>query len=181
MLNFRHGRPTLSTRGSIALTVAAPTDRAGEVASQLASALEEIRTKCSMEGANIRECKADGVHHFTFELIVRRQSVDVTNRLGELARNFQVSGYKHSAKLQYIKGDADMDTSQRQPIFWKRWLLSMIAVYPALVVLFYLLRSMISGLPTPVSLFIVAFLLTGLNVRYILPFLNKRLKSWLGR
>lgn len=65
------------------------------------------------------------------------------------------------------------------PAFWKRWAVSMLAVYPPLVILVYLSRTVLSGVPTPVSLFLIALCLTGLSTGIVLPFLNRRLATWL--
>ena len=55
----------------------------------------------------------------------------------------------------------------------------MLAVYPALILLVVATRPFTEGMPMPVSLFIVAILLTGINTGLILPFLNRRLAPWL--
>jgi hypothetical protein len=67
-----------------------------------------------------------------------------------------------------------------QPLFWKRWILSMIAVYPALILLVYLTRPLTAGMHDAAALFIVAFLLTGLSTGLIMPFLHRRLGHWLA-
>ncbi|MEQ8694346.1 MAG: hypothetical protein RIC85_03350 [Gammaproteobacteria bacterium] len=68
-----------------------------------------------------------------------------------------------------------------QPAFWKRWMVSMLAVYPPLVVLFYLSRTMLQDVPAAASLFLIALCLTGLSTGLILPFLHRRLGAWLHR
>ncbi len=55
----------------------------------------------------------------------------------------------------------------------------MIAIYPPLVVLVYLAQSLAPGLPTPVTLFLIALCLTGLSTGLVLPYLNRKLASWL--
>lgn len=67
-----------------------------------------------------------------------------------------------------------------QPRFWKRWVVSMLAVYPALILLVLATRPFTQNMPLAASLFIVALLLTGLNTGLILPFLNRRLGHWLA-
>jgi antibiotic biosynthesis monooxygenase (ABM) superfamily enzyme len=67
------------------------------------------------------------------------------------------------------------------PPFWKRWVVSMLAVYPALVALIYLMHPLLDGLPTPVSLFIIALLLTGLSTGFLAPLLHRKLAWWLRR
>lgn len=67
----------------------------------------------------------------------------------------------------------------KSPAFWKRWTVSMIAVYPPLVVLVFIAQSVLEGMPQLATLFIIAFCLTGLSTGLILPFLNRRLQNWL--
>lgn len=67
-----------------------------------------------------------------------------------------------------------------QPKFWKRWVISMLAVYPALILLVALTRPFTRDMPIAASLFIVALLLTGFNTGLILPFLNRRFGRWLA-
>lgn len=66
------------------------------------------------------------------------------------------------------------------PPLWKRWTLSMVAVYPPLVFLVTLLEPLTEHLPQPVSLFIVAVVLTGLTTAYLIPWLTRRLQRWLA-
>lgn len=66
------------------------------------------------------------------------------------------------------------------PPMWKRWTVSMLAVYPALVLLVVVLEPVTTRLPAPFGLFLVALVLTGLNTAFILPWLNKHLQTWLA-
>lgn len=70
---------------------------------------------------------------------------------------------------------------QQPPRFWKRWVVSMLGVYPLLIVIFYALRPMTQSLSVPIALFVVALVLTGLNGRYVAPFLTRKLQSWVAR
>jgi uncharacterized protein len=70
-------------------------------------------------------------------------------------------------------------STPKPPLLWKRWLLSMIAVYPALIVLVMAMKPITKQLSEPLGLFLVAFVLTGLTTAYIAPFLSKNLHSWL--
>ena len=72
-----------------------------------------------------------------------------------------------------------MPSTPKAPPLWKRWLLSMLAVYPALVLLVALLKPVTSLLPQALGLFIVAFILTGLTTAFIVPWLSRRLQGWL--
>lgn len=65
------------------------------------------------------------------------------------------------------------------PPFWKRWLLSFVAVYPALIVLVTFLSPVTTPLPEPLALLIIAVVLTGLTTAFIVPWLTRRLSGWL--
>ncbi len=67
------------------------------------------------------------------------------------------------------------------PAFWKRWVVSMLAVYPPLVLLVYGSRELLQGVPPLASLFLIALVLTGLSTGLIVPFLQRRLAGWLQR
>lgn len=66
------------------------------------------------------------------------------------------------------------------PAFWKRWLISMVAVYPPLVVLVFAFRALFRDIPTLLSLFLIAACLTALITGLILPALHRRLGAWLN-
>lgn len=57
----------------------------------------------------------------------------------------------------------------------------MLAVYPPLVCLVLLSQYVLDGLPLIVTLFVIAFCLTGLSTGLVLPFLNRQLHDWLHR
>lgn len=81
---------------------------------------------------------------------------------------------------QVFSGGAG-NARRQQPAFWKRWMISMVAVYPPLVCLVFVSRYLLNDVPMVVSLFIIAFCLTGLSTGLILPFLHRRLHGWLHR
>ncbi len=74
-----------------------------------------------------------------------------------------------------------LPSTPKPPALWKRWLTSMLAVYPALIVLVTLLRPVTRQLPEALGLFVVATILTGLTTAFIVPFLTRRLGAWLTR
>lgn len=78
-----------------------------------------------------------------------------------------------------VANDSEDSVTRPVPVFWKRWAVSMLAVYPPLVCLVFVSKYVLEGAPMMVSLFIIAFCLTGLSTGLILPFLNRRLKEWL--
>ncbi|MGR3455503.1 MULTISPECIES: antibiotic biosynthesis monooxygenase [Pseudooceanicola] len=67
------------------------------------------------------------------------------------------------------------------PPLWKRWATSMLAVYPALVVLVWAFKPVTRQLPEILGLFIVAGVLTGLTTAFIAPYLTRLLQPWLLR
>lgn len=75
----------------------------------------------------------------------------------------------------------NLPSTPRPPLLWKRWLISMIAVYPLLIVLAHLLKPITSRLPLELGLLLVAVILTGLNAAFIVPWLTKHLHTWLVR
>lgn len=77
-----------------------------------------------------------------------------------------------------VKG---LPTTPKPPLFWKRWVMSLLAVYPALVILINLLQPITSTLPEPVGVLVVATILTGLTTSLIVPWLSKFLQTWLAR
>ncbi len=74
---------------------------------------------------------------------------------------------------------SDMPSPPKPPNFWKRWVVSMLAVYPALIVLVTVLAPVTAQLPQAVGLLIVALILTGLTTAYIIPWLSQTLHGWL--
>lgn len=74
---------------------------------------------------------------------------------------------------------ASMPSPPKPPLFWKRWMTSMLAVYPPLIVLVAVLEPVTSMLPQPLGLLIVALILTGLTTAFIVPWLSRVLHGWL--
>lgn len=75
---------------------------------------------------------------------------------------------------------ADRNTQGRAgPAFWKRWLVSMVAVYPPLVVVFAF-RALFRDMPTLLSLFLITACLTALTTGLIRPAPHRRLGVWLN-
>lgn len=73
----------------------------------------------------------------------------------------------------------NLPSPHKPPLLWKRWAVSLLAVYPALVILIYLLKPIISIVPEPLGLLVVATILTGLTTAFIAPWLTKKLHKWL--
>lgn len=76
---------------------------------------------------------------------------------------------------------SSLSSTPLPPLFWKRWAVSMLAVYPALVVLFFALQPLTSQVPVALGLLVVATILTGITTAYIVPYLTRRLGPWLAR
>jgi antibiotic biosynthesis monooxygenase (ABM) superfamily enzyme len=62
---------------------------------------------------------------------------------------------------------------------WKRWVLSILAVYPGLVLLLLISEPLLFGVPWLVRIFIVVVIMTGLMAAWIVPFLTRLLQGWL--
>ncbi len=91
-----------------------------------------------------------------------------------------------SAKSNITNGnlagdEPDLVVPRSIPVFWKRWAVSMLAVYPPLVCLVLASRYVLDSTHVVLSLFIIATCLTGLTTGLILPFLNRHLHDWLYR
>ena len=65
------------------------------------------------------------------------------------------------------------------PPFWKRITLSVIAVYPVLMILSALSAPIIKGLPQFLQVLIIVTLLSALLTWPIMPWLSKILRPWL--
>lgn len=74
-----------------------------------------------------------------------------------------------------------LPSQPKPPLLWKRWVLSILAVYPLLILLINLLRPIISNLPEALGLFLVVSILTGLTTAFIVPWLTTKLQTWLAR
>ncbi|MGZ0187855.1 MAG: hypothetical protein ACKVH0_07600, partial [Alphaproteobacteria bacterium] len=67
----------------------------------------------------------------------------------------------------------------RMPPAWKRIVLSVIAVYPMLMLLSTLGAPIIGDLPQPLQVLIVVVVLSALLTWPIMPWLSKALRPWL--
>ena len=65
------------------------------------------------------------------------------------------------------------------PPLWKRWVVSIIAVYPGLVVLLLISEPLLSGFPWLLRIFVVVVAMTGLMAVWIVPTLTRLLHKWL--
>ncbi|WP_425416931.1 hypothetical protein [Oricola indica] len=89
---------------------------------------------------------------------------------------------------QYVAGAniwfepiVSLPSPPKPPLLWKRWITSMIAVYPPLIILVPLLKPVTAPLPEVLGLLVVGTILTGLTTAFISPFLTRRLGPWLTR
>lgn len=65
------------------------------------------------------------------------------------------------------------------PPYWKRVALSVVAVYPMLMLLMAISHPLIGHLPQSVQVLVIVVVLSALLTWPILPFLSKRLQPWL--
>ncbi|UWQ35333.1 hypothetical protein K3555_22650 (plasmid) [Leisingera sp. M527] len=67
------------------------------------------------------------------------------------------------------------------PPFWKRVILSVLGVYPTLLILIPLSRPLVSGMPQPLQTLAVVVVLAALLTWPIMPFLGKIFRPWLAK
>ena len=65
------------------------------------------------------------------------------------------------------------------PPFWKRVALSVIAVYPMLMLLLFLSQPLVGSLPRPIQVFTIVVVLSALLTWPIMPYLSRLLRPWL--
>lgn len=65
------------------------------------------------------------------------------------------------------------------PTFWKRVTLSVLAVYPSLMVLMAISQPLIGALPQALQVFAIVVVLSGLLTWPIMPWLTRVLRPWL--
>lgn len=66
-----------------------------------------------------------------------------------------------------------------EPPFWKRWALSIVAVYPPLLILAALAGIFLKFLPPYLSMLTVVVALTGILTAFVMPLLTRLAQGWL--
>lgn len=163
-------------------TSAPPTD-----AVQMARAVEEVAAG-HVEVSTPINGKATDQGCERFEVVVTfRSSGNCLSSAGQdiagaLSRELQERLRTTSARVHIDAISLKPSSAARDaPLFWKRWMVGLVGVYPLLIIIFYALQPLTQSLSTPASLFLVALVLTGLNTRYVAPFLARRLQFWTAR
>ena len=112
-----------------------------------------------------------------------KSSPERTAKLGEIERMAiaDISRQQVAGDNIWFEPISSMPSTLKPPPLWKRWVTSLLAVYPALIVLVNVLRPITSRLPEALGLFVVALVLTGLTTAYIVPMLSRALHDWLRR
>ena len=112
-----------------------------------------------------------------------RVSPERSEKLGEIEAMAiaDISRQQAAGSSIWFEPVGSMPSPPKPPLLWKRWAMSMLAVYPALIALVYLLQPITSRLPLPLGLLIVALILTGLTTAYIVPWLTRQMHGWLMR
>lgn len=125
-----------------------------------------------------------GIDQIIFSVTVRREeaSESLRNGMAALGRDLEerLSFASVTVGHQVPASGTDPNPST-PPRLWKAWVASMLGVYPLLILIYYALQPLTQNLPGPMSLFLVALVLTGVNGVYVAPFLGKRLRPWLTR
>jgi len=92
-----------------------------------------------------------------------------------------VSRQQAAGSTIWFQPIVSLPSAPKPPPLLKRWALSLLAVYPALVVLVAVLEPVTDRLPEPLGLLLVALILTGLTTAFIVPWLSRVLQPWLSR
>jgi uncharacterized protein len=162
---------------------------AAACAEQLAELNRRIERAAGFRSLDV--IRRDGGLGTDFYILARFDSLDAVE-------SWRASPERH-ALLDRIESMAITDISRQQvagasvwfepisalpsppapPPLWKRWVLSIVAVYPALVLLVALLAPVTDRVPGPVGLLLVVVILTGLTTAFIVPWLGGRLHGWL--
>ncbi|AHD09157.1 hypothetical protein [Phaeobacter gallaeciensis] len=69
----------------------------------------------------------------------------------------------------------------KRPPFWKQLVLSVLGVYPTLVLLRLITEPVVGGLPPLLGMFVIVTLLSALLINPIMPMLSRLLQPWLSR
>jgi len=163
------------------ISIASKPEHADLCAANLNGTVDFLRQSPLVRSIQLIETKGNCLHRFSVSADAPQLFEATPDVPQSLARELEARAGGQFVSFDFDAIPAAQDRVIALRAFWKRWALSMMAVYPTLIVLFYLLRSVTADLPIPASLFLVAFILTGLNTRYILPFLSRRLQGWLTR
>lgn len=117
---------------------------------------------------------------FSLSFDVSQLKSDGRDLPGYIGRELRHQLSNSSAKIRCDAVVSEpIEDVQKQPLFWKRWVVSMLGVYPLLIIIYHALKPLTENVSAPISLFLVAFVLTGLNTRYVMPFLMRKMHSWL--
>ena len=82
-------------------------------------------------------------------------------------------------RFDHMEGITAEDTEPGLPPIWKRFVLSVIGVYPMLILLLELIGPIIGFLPRLVQDFILVVVLSALLTWPVMPFLSRILRPWL--
>lgn len=164
-------------------------EHADQCARQLATLNERLAAFAGFSSLDI--IRREGGLGTDFYCLARFRSVEALNEWRESPDRKELLGGIEALAISDISRQQaagstiwfdpirSMPTSPRPPKFWKRWATSMLAVYPALILLVTLLKPVTAPLPEPLSLLVVALILTGLTTAFIVPWLNQLLHGWL--
>lgn len=116
------------------------------------------------------------------ETLEKWKSSDERRELSEVIESLSIADVYRQQVAEpniWFEPIIEMPTTPQLPPFWKRWATNMLAVYPALVLLIYLLKPVTELVPDELGFFIIALILTGLTTAFIGPFLASKLHRWL--
>ena len=105
---------------------------------------------------------------------VLRQIEDITGGAADMVVS---SGF--GLWFDHPQGGTSVRTEPNLPPFWKRVVLSVIGVYPMLILLLELIGPHIGSLPRLLQDFILVVVLSALLTWPVMPWLSRLLKPWL--
>lgn len=172
-----------SNAPSLLLTVNAPLENAADIMKAIHNATASVigaSKALKKDPAEREQCLGEFVASFKFhEGRFESDGQDLTRAINrEISQRFNTRLVR--VRCEIVAADLD-GKSKHPPLFWKRWTVSMVGVYPLLIIVFFALEPLTRNLSVPVSLFLVALVLTGLNTKFVVPFLMRKAQFWLAR
>lgn len=171
------------TPTELSVTITTPPGQAAAVAKALNEFASE-HLNFGLSDMSAPSGKPPASNEISFSLIFRGEPVSRSLQESSIA-----FGHDLEARLDFISStvrcrttaDAVENAPPAAPKYWKTWVASMLGVYPLLILIYYALQPLTRDLPGPVSLFLVALVLTGVNGRFVAPYLVKRMRPWITR
>ncbi|MES0810937.1 antibiotic biosynthesis monooxygenase [Roseibium sp. SCPC15] len=135
----------------------------------------------------VRHQRPDGVEYTVLLRWANQDTADNWRENAEISRKLSQIEEITGGATQYVEAaglglwfDHPDNAAPLLPPFWKRVTLSVLAVYPMLMLLLALSAPLIGNLPQPVQVLTVVIVLSALLTWPIMPWLSKLLQPWLA-